>query len=197
MGLQAAVFKCLWVFGQALITQYCSKSGGIYDGKWCHDPLLGQAIFNAQVGNGSLIDKNIRNSDCSAGQMTAIIAVTSEGSNELSKWNNWTKNSLKYVTASEKKEIDNQKYKNVQKKVQDEAKRKNQQGQLIVASGVGTKVCKLESGIVYAGFVERIENSKIKVSVVSATLRGSSNIRPSGFQQTITWDKPENWYSCN
>ncbi|KEQ14627.1 hypothetical protein GZ77_09920 [Endozoicomonas montiporae] len=129
--------------------------------------------------------------------MTAIIAVTSEGSNELSKWNNWTKNSLKYVTASEKKEIDNQKYKNVQKKVQDEAKRKNQQGQLIVASGVGTKVCKLESGIVYAGFVERIENSKIKVSVVSATLRGSSNIRPSGFQQTITWDKPENWYSCN
>lgn len=183
---------------EELITKYCDEAGGVYDGEWCHDLLLaGEPIFKAQVGKGSLIDRSIRQSDCSAGNLTAFIAVTKEGTNERQKWVSWSKSNLNYLAPYEKREKEKEQALALEKIRQERNERKIQERNYILASGAGTKVCRVERNIVFVGFVERVENGKIKISIVNAHLQGSPNISPQGFKQTITWDQPENWSRCS
>lgn len=61
---------------------------------------------------------------------------------------------------------------------------------------IGTQICKDERGIQYVGFIEHIESEKLQIRISSSSFIGAPNSRPSGFQPSMVWDFPSNWYVC-
>lgn len=81
--------------------------------------------------------------------------------------------------------------------MREEQVRRESMGRLILLQGVGTQVCnKDRNRLIRIGYVERIENNKIKVTVSGAHYENSS-LRPSSFQPGVVWDSPDNWYICS
>lgn len=69
----------------------------------------------------------------------------------------------------------------------------------IIRSGVGSKVChdNPRQQHVYIGYVERIENNRVKISVQFAHLRGAPSISPGGFRSHEIWaQQPHDWAIC-
>lgn len=81
-------------------------------------------------------------------------------------------------------------------------KRRSMNAKAILESGIGSQVCKDQNGdgvnanLTFIGFVERIENERIKVSVQFAQYTSAPNMSPGGFQPQDIWSQPGDWYLC-
>lgn len=60
---------------------------------------------------------------------------------------------------------------------------------------VGARVCKVEDGVRYMGFVEAFTDTRMKVMVSQAQV-GNSGYRPGGFQPNVIWTTPQGWSRC-
>jgi len=103
---------------------------------------------------------------------------------------------LGYVSKQEKlaealrlQEEERIKFEHYQTRMRENAKR-------IVESGRGTQVCSTKGRFFYIGIVTNIAGEKVQIVVQDMFLKGSSTIRPSGFQPHFTWDDPKNWHIC-
>jgi hypothetical protein len=61
---------------------------------------------------------------------------------------------------------------------------------------LGTAVCRVEGGIRYAGWVERVEAERIQIRVGSAVLANAPSVSPSGWQPQIIWAPIDAWSLC-
>jgi hypothetical protein len=60
----------------------------------------------------------------------------------------------------------------------------------------GTRVCHLEGGNTWMGFVEDSTEDKLQIRVVAAYRTGLPQINIGGFQPHVTWDVPARWQLC-
>ncbi len=172
-----------------LVQNYCNKIGGAYIDNWCQEIKSEHPLFLAKIGSAGLVGKRDGTRFCTAGADIGVLIISGEKSTDSQSWHNIAKNKFNYTPKRIKRQ--SAIIKQVNAKIARE-----KQGEDIISSGVGTKICKKNGNITYVGFIERFENKKIKISVVNAYVGNSRNIQPGDFKQTITWDNPSNWYKC-
>lgn len=79
-----------------------------------------------------------------------------------------------------------------------EQKRREAMAQRIIASGVGTQVCNdYRNRFIRIGYIEGIENDRVKIAVADIRYERNRNMRPGGFQPNTIWDSPKHWYVCH
>jgi hypothetical protein len=61
---------------------------------------------------------------------------------------------------------------------------------------IGTQVCRVEGGIRYAGWVERVEGDRVQVRVGSAVLVNSPSLSPPGWEPQLIWASIDTWTLC-
>lgn len=63
---------------------------------------------------------------------------------------------------------------------------------------IGTRICRIESGIRYVGYTEAVspDNGKIQIRVADAHFDGHPRSHPGGFQPSILWGNPDDWDLC-
>lgn len=72
----------------------------------------------------------------------------------------------------------------------------------ILAMPRGSALCQennnlLGGTMVTVGFIEDKSASKIKILIANMHLKGAPNLVAGGFQQSVIWDYPYNWFPCN
>ncbi|MDP2162012.1 MAG: hypothetical protein Q8K02_16140 [Flavobacterium sp.] len=180
-------------YAQNFSNKYCTDQGGTWDGKWCRS-TSDEPVFYVNIGDLKPFADNGRLPYCTSGRTFAIVAATSEYAKDQSVWLQKA-NAIGFKT---QQEIDANKAKVTRQAVNKELQIKYEKAsaaQSIVASGVGTQICGTSNNITRVGYVERIENSKIKITISDARL-ANTEIRPGGFTQSVIWDNPENWHPC-
>ena len=63
---------------------------------------------------------------------------------------------------------------------------------------IGTRICRMDRGIQYIGFVEQVspDNGKIQIRVADARYGDHSSVRPGGFAPSVIWANPDAWDLC-
>lgn len=173
------------------VDAYCKSTGGNVDGDWCM-MTRDVPIFGVRVGGAHIVDPT--GQWCTSGKNVGVVAISAEDTWDRStaEWLELIKTQYGYKTKAEAAELRRQ---------IDERKRKQHEerlirGRQIVAAGVGAQVCSQQGRVVYIGFVDEVANGKIRVAVSDAQVSGRPGLAPGGFQSSIIWDQPENWYMC-
>lgn len=79
----------------------------------------------------------------------------------------------------------------------EEAIAKRNDGELILKMAANAKVCRKEDGLISVGYTERGSAARIRVRVMDTYLIKNPSVRPSGFEQRVVEDAPENWHLCD
>lgn len=180
-----------------LFKKHCADKGGSWDGTWCRSSN-DEPVFFAEVGGARLVAKDISGRPCSVGRDIAIVAATGEFAPSQQ---DWIAKARTYGYRSQTEMAFSQKKAEDEKRDRDLGIQQDRRhaAYAILTSGVGTQICKgFQSSlgtIINIGFVEKIENGKIKVTISDAQFENTT-FRPGGFSQSVIWDAPENWYPC-
>lgn len=175
------------------VPKYCEQVGGVYGAPWCRNEL-DEPIFYAKVGRANVAHPDNVGKVCSGSDVVDIgfWAITGQEQNPLD-WKNVADTKLAYVSNAQ---VTTAKNEVVRKIVTDMVAAKKQ----ILESGVGTQVCDdfaTQRGIaVRVGYVEKIENSRLKISLNRAYMKNAPSISPTGVPLGEIWDNPEGWYPC-
>ena len=183
--------------GQRYISKYCDNLGGHYKGTWCHNSDYTAPLFYANIGDGWIADKSVRASDCAAGRMVGILAITNENFPNSTEWQTFARGSLQYVTPQEEEHHKKEQARKTKEKEKLIAENRKKEAKNILSQGIGTKICSVQGRLTNVGYVEKIVNGKIKITLSEAFLTRAPNISPSGFVPKVIWDQPENWFICN
>lgn len=80
------------------------------------------------------------------------------------------------------------------------AAREKEKQDAVLKKQMGTRVCKdvfsRTSNLTYVGYIEKVTDLKIQIRISDALIRGRQILRPDGFQSSVVWDYPLNWYVC-
>ena len=180
-----------------MLGSYCQDVGGQYDGEWCRVARDSGPLFRAVVGPGTMVERPARGERlCSTGSALGVIAVTGEGMNPT-QWDEVARSRLNYKSEAQ---LERDKYaEEVAKQAMAVAEMTDRvsRSEEVMRAGVGAQVCsKGNNSLTYIGYVERVENGRVKVTVSDARL-GNSTLRPGGFETSVLWDSPLNWYLCS
>ena len=178
----------------SLIEQHCESKLGTYSNGWCH--AENSALFRVKIGLADLVEERTATPFCKTGHEIGVLAVTGEDATDMSTWRNWIVSELAYRTPSQEKRRLKVANREALKKAEAELLEKDLNASAILASGVGSKICRMQADITYVGFVEAVENGRVKILLSDAFYKTSRNIRPSGFEQKMIWDVPKNWILC-
>lgn len=177
--------------------ELCREKGGFLDSAFCRDSKnTDEVIFYASVKNTG---------KCTGDYSTAdVVVVEPTGDRNapdymevLRESGYRTKNEV--LASKRRAEI-----KQHQAKIR-EKQRKASEEQIKIRdnklmNNIGIQVCKNMKNrylrFTYVGFVEQVNDPKIKIRVVDAQVGGRQGARPGGFQPHITWDYKQNWYVC-
>lgn len=169
---------------------FCASLGGTYDRPFCRnsanpdDVLFTMTMINPQK--------------CAGNSPTARVVVAEPtGSHFASGYLEMLRKSgFKSVGAIEEEKRKEQE----QARERDFAAREKAKRDAVLKKQVGTRVCKDAYGgtsyITYVGYIEKVADPKIQIRISDALIRGKQVLRPDGFQSSVVWDFPLNWYVC-
>lgn len=94
------------------------------------------------------------------------------------------------------------KIRNARLKREAELARREMVSRDILAMPRGSGICQEHNGafgrtIITVGFIEDRSAGKIKILIANMHSKSSPNLVVGGFQQSVIWDYPYNWFPCN
>lgn len=151
---------------------YCEAHGGALDGSVCFDKVdASRILFVAVVQNGPRCYRTPKVD-------MLVIEPTSQPASQA------------YVSTA--RGI----YEKEQAERQAAAQARARADELQRMRKIGTRVCKEEQNVRYTGFVEQVEEPKIRISISFAKLVNDPQAQAPGFQPMTIWDQPANWVIC-
>lgn len=183
---------------ESLISGHCSANGGVFKNGWCSDKKSESPIYKVSVGKAGMVGKKSSTAFCSTGEDIGVLAYEKNSNISNQSWLDISTAQLGFESPSEftqrlKKERE-EKWRTSQEKL----KKKTEQANLVLASKRGTRICKdFDRGDhVYVGYIEDKTDEKIKINVAQAVYKRNARFSVNGFQPTLIWDYPNNWYVC-
>lgn len=167
----------------------CDELNGQYMDGWCGDKNTGKPIFYANTWNPKYRSKDVAGCSLSGIRLTAYLFDKELTPAEIS-----TARQLGYLTPVEYMHTKEEKDRQELQRIADSARRKRV-GEAYMLSNVGTRICREKDGWNYVGFVEGVNNSKIKISVAEREYPGGE-VKDNSFIPITIWDWPSNWMLC-
>lgn len=183
-------------YAENMYYQYCKAQGGEWDGKnWCRS-TDDKAIFyiNDKNRRPFLVDDQVP-PQCTAGRVYAVVGATSEGASSQEAWDRLAKTKYHYQSKATIAEAKAAREKRQKNQVRLTLQQRKMNAAAIVQSGVGTKICNGSNNLRQIGFVERIQNNKIRISITE-TYVGDTYYSPGSFKPYSIWENPANWHKC-
>ncbi|MFE8069422.1 hypothetical protein QQM79_00015 [Marinobacteraceae bacterium S3BR75-40.1] len=182
-----------------LISDHCSKMNGVYSNNWCYGKKSELPLYKVAVGGASLLVERSNVPFCSTSEDVGVLAYEKRPNTPKEDWRNIALSELGYISPTENKERLRVEREKRARALERKRKKQLEQAQLVLASKRGTRICKDFDGgsQFYVGYIEDRTDEKVKINVTQAVLRNSTRfITNSGFQPTIVWEYPVNWYVC-
>jgi len=170
-------------------SQLCYVKGGIYIYPFCRNRSSNDEIlFYSSV---------INSRKCTSIQTAEVVVIEPTGSRTAENYIRALR-SAGYATTDEIKQR-NQVAETIRNQIRIENERTKERDAVLMKN-IGTRICQNDRSsridLTYIGFVERVEDSKIQIRIVQAQIGKMPGMQPGGFQPSIIWDYPDNWYVC-
>jgi hypothetical protein len=175
-----------------IATDYCYELGGTMHDRWCRSKE-DKPLFFMTAGDFSFFGPSTIEQYCHPNRIVSLVVSTSEGA-KPEDWNKRAMNTYHYTSLVAVKEQGQLAKDNAVRELFRKTHEAEANATLILARGVGRRVCKNAGQWTYSGIVNKIEDQTIQVSVENKTV---GRVRDRFFTPFMAVDAANKWFACD